>query len=142
MGAKTYDLVFKGYWREPNTGGIPNKSGVYSVYACTRTGPREIYIRELIYIGESIRVRDRIKSHLKWEAWEEYLEQGEEICFSFAPISGKSDRERVEAALINRHTPPENTKYVDAFPYPVTIVKTAGANAELAESFIVLRTIE
>src|ERR1700677_3154971 len=34
MSAKNYSLNFDGYWREPNVGGLPAKSGIYGVYGC------------------------------------------------------------------------------------------------------------
>jgi len=32
MAAQTYSIDFDGYWREPNKGGVPDKSGIYCVY--------------------------------------------------------------------------------------------------------------
>jgi len=33
MAAQAFSMIFDGYWREPNKGGIPAESGVYCVYA-------------------------------------------------------------------------------------------------------------
>ena len=34
MSIKSFALEFDGYWREPNVGSLPVKSGIYGVYAC------------------------------------------------------------------------------------------------------------
>ena len=136
MTAKSYSLTYDGYWREPNISSIPAQSGVYSVYACSYSvSSKKVNIRKLIYIGESRNVRDRINGHEKWPAWRRHLKAGEQICINFAPIG--VDRERVEAALINHHKPPENTEYVNDFRYPQTTVATSGRNALLSARFTV-----
>lgn len=139
MTAKSYSLTYDGYWREPNIGGIPAKSGVYSVYACTHNRTANtVTIKKLIYIGESANVHDRIAGHEKWRDWRRHVGPGQELCFNFAPIF--TDRERVEAALINHHKPPENSEYVNYFPYPQTSVSTSGRSALLSGFFTVYTT--
>lgn len=138
MTAKTIRLTYEGYWREPNIGGIPAKSGVYSVYACQHNNDNTVAIRKLIYIGESSNVHDRIQAHEKWPSWRCYLQAGEQVCFNFAPIG--VDRERAEASLIKHHKPPENTEFVDSFPYPQTTVYTSGRNKLLSPVFTVYTT--
>lgn len=136
MTAKSYSLAYDGYWREQNTGGIPSKSGVYSVYACQYNSSKgTVSLDKLIYIGESMNVHDRIKGHEKWSEWRRHLKAGQQLCFNFAPIG--VDRERVEAALINYHKPPVNTEFVNNFPYSQTTVSTAGNNALLSSYFTV-----
>jgi excinuclease UvrABC nuclease subunit len=136
MIAKSYALAYEGYWREPNIESLPAKSGVYSVYACTHNrSANTVSITKLIYIGEAINVHSRIACHEKWRGWRRHVGPGQELCFNFAPIL--VDRERVEAALINHHKPPENSEYVDYFPYPQTTVSTSGANALLSSYFTV-----
>ena len=139
MAAKSYSLTYNGYWREANVGGIPAQSGVYSVYACRYDRSSDtVSIRKLIYIGEAQNVRSRVSGHEKTPQWRRHLTAGEELCFNFAPIGG--DRERVEAALIHHHKPPENTQYVDTFPYEKTTVSTGGKNRFLDSYFTVHRT--
>lgn len=139
MSAESYSLLFDGYWREPNIGGIPAESGVYCVYACKHNSQAgTVSIRQLIYIGESDDVKKRVAKHEKWDAWRGYLTQGEELCFSFAPV-GTSDRERVEAALIFDRKPPENDEYKDSFPFDETTVSTSVRNELLAAKFTVTR---
>ena len=138
----TISLTYDGYWRETYAGSIPNKSGVYSVYACTHDAAGgTVSIRRLLYIGESATVRDRIQQHLSGatgRSWKKHLLTGEVLCFASAPVSGTT-RERAEAALIYKHKPPENTEYVYSFPtkWSPTTVKTGGQNAHLSPHFTV-----
>ena len=99
MPHKSFSLEFAGYYREPNAGSLPSASGVYCVYACTYD-PRDqtVSLRELMYIGESGDIRDRVANHDKHDAWKRRLRAGETLCFSAAAVSS-SDRTRVEAAL-------------------------------------------
>ena len=136
MAAKSFFLEYDGYWPESNVGSIPALSGVYTVYACWQDSTKvTVDISKLIYIGESLNVCDRIKKHEKWLDWRRHLAAGQRLCFNFAPIS--VDRERVEAALIYHHEPPENLEYVHYFPYPQTTVSTSGRNKFLDRYFTV-----
>lgn len=140
MAEQTFSMVFDGYWREVNKGGVPDKSGVYCVYACTYDQKtKNLSIRMLIYIGEADDVRVRLATHERQEDWETHLEDGEVLCYSFAP-SAAANRERCEAALINEHQPPENTEYKDAFPFDKTTINTTGKNKFLKPKFTVLRS--
>ena len=141
MTAKSYSLAYQGYWREANAKSIPAQSGVYSVYACRYSRPDDtVSIRELIYIGEAQNVRNRVSRHEKLPIWRLHLAAGEELCFNFASIV--ADRARVEAALIHRHKPPQNTEYVRTFPYETTAVSTSGRNRFLASHFTVYPTVQ
>ena len=137
MTTKTISLEFDGYWREPNKGGVPDKSGVYVVYECYYD-PQEktVSLKKIIYMGEAGNVRDRIDGHEKWPEWREQVRAGNQICFSFAPV-GNLDRERAEAALIFKHKPPTNTEYVNSFPFDQTTVNSKGKTALLHTSFTV-----
>lgn len=61
------------------------------------------------------------------------------LCYSFTEVVDNNDRARVEAALINKHKPPENTEYVNNFPFDTTTIETSGRNALLSKSFTVKR---
>ena len=140
MPEKTYSISYNGYWRKLNQESIPDQPGIYSVYACRYDESKDmIIIRRLIYIGEAEDVRDRIKNHKKWDAWEKRIDQGEHICFNFA-LWLDSDRDRLKAALVYAHKPPENTKYRDNFPFSTTTVKTGGQNAFMQKSVTVRGT--
>ena len=139
MTAKSYSLTYDGNWRESNFSSVPEKSGVYTVYACRYDKEKKtVSIRKLIYIGEAGNVRDRVLKHEKLPIWRQHLAYGEEICVNFAEIN--IDRERVEAALINHHKPPENTEYVNNFPFDQTTVSTSGENTLLSDEFTVKRS--
>jgi len=141
MATKTYSLEFDGYWRAPNISGLPAKSGIYCVYACTHNvQQRSVSIRKLLYIGEAADVRDRVSGHERWKDWERQLQRGEELCFNAALISPASDRQRGEAAMIYHHKPPCNTEYVHSFPYEQTTVSTSGKNTLLTGHFRVYPT--
>lgn len=136
---KLIELGFSGYWRVPNLNGVPDTSGIYTVYACTNTSKSMVSIRKLLYIGESAGARTRIRQHLAGQtgkAWKRLLRPSEELCFGHAPAL-QADRERGEAALIFKHKPPANTQCVDDFPYERTRVVSRGRAALLAPDFIV-----
>ena len=138
--SQTYVIEFNGYWREPNKKGIPAQSGVYCVYTCVHnTLANIISLQKLIYIGEADNVHERISDHEKQEDWESHLRSGEQLCYSFVPVPADS-RERCEAALIFKHKPPENTEYVDAFPFDQTTLNLSGKTGMLHTSFTVYRT--
>lgn len=138
MAERIYDLKFGGYWREPNIGGIPSNSGIYCVYACTHNiSAGTVSIRELLYIGESGDVRDRVQYHEKWTEWRGRLYSGEGLCFNAALISPSDSRERAEAAMIYHHKPPCNVEHVNNFPYDRTTIYTSGRSVLLDPYFVV-----
>lgn len=141
MVAKSYTLEFNGYWREANISGLPAKSGIYDVYACTYNA-REgtVSLSRLLYIGEAADVQGRITNHDRWTDWKRQLKQGEELCFNAALISPEADRQRAEAAMIFKHKPTCNTEYTDNFPFDTTTITTSGKNALMHASFTVTRT--
>lgn len=140
MAEKTFELQFNGYWREPNIGGLPKKSGIYCVYSCTYDETRNtVSIQRLLYIGESKDVQGRVKGHPKKDEWKRQLRSGEVLCFNAADIEAAS-RERAEAALIYHHKPVCNVEYKDSFPFDKTTVTTSGLSARLSRTFTVYRT--
>jgi len=140
MAEKTFNQDFVGFWREPNKGGIPDKSGIYCVYECTyNKNEGNVTLHELIYIGESKDVRDRISKHEKQEDWEKHVRVGKQLCYSFTPVES-AYRDRVEAAFIYHHKPPENTDYVSNFPFDKTLVKSSGRIGLLKDYFVANRT--
>ena len=138
MATKSYSLNFDGYWCAPNASGLPAKSGIYCVYACTHNQQENtVSLRKLLYIGEAANVRDRVGSHDRWRDWERELQRGEVLCFSAALIAPEADRQRAEAAMIYQHKPPCNVEYVNSFPFEQTTISTGGRNALLNEYFTV-----
>lgn len=137
---KTISLAFEGYWLEINKSGVPAQSGVYCVYACTYNQNKDtVTLRELVYVGESENVRNRLANHERLPDWKKRLTAGETLCYSVAAVSG-SDRNRAEAAVIFHHKPPCNTEYKYSFPFESTTIQTSGRNTLLDSSFTVYRT--
>ncbi len=135
-----FDLDFLGYWRYVNRAGIPDKSGVYCVYASTyNPDAKTVDLKRLLYIGESENMRERLENHERLEDWEKLLKPGEIISFSCVKVDAYYC-ERVEAALIFKHKPPTNVEYVNNFPYDETTISTTGCNALLSPYFTVSRT--
>jgi hypothetical protein len=140
MASMTFNVVFQGYWLESGIDSIPAKSGVYCVYECKYNSDRDtISIRRLIYIGEAEDVRDRIKKHEKKPEWKGYVSSGNELCYNFGYVES-AYRDRVKAAFIFKHGPPENTEYVDEFPFDTTIIKAGGKKEKLSRNFTVYRS--
>lgn len=136
---KELELDFDGYWLEPDISGLLSKSGIYCVYTCIHNKKeKNVSIKELIYIGESGDVNERISGHEKWETWKKQCKKGEVICISCALISS-GDRNRGEAAMIYKHQPPVNTEYKNSFPFDNTKITTTGKNMLLSSSFTVER---
>lgn len=139
MAEKTFDISFRGYWRLINIDGIPSESGVYCVYTCLyNEEEKSVSLKKLVYIGESEDVNTRLSNHEKLKLWKKHLKGSETLCFSFGPVDGNY-RERCEAAIINYHTPPENTEYAENFPYDKTILNLSGKIKYLNERIVVDR---
>lgn len=141
---QTISLGFKGYWRECKKNGLPGESGIYCVYRCihnvpeTDGGKSSVALKELLYIGESKNIHDRVRDHDRFEDWKKHLEKGETLCYSYALV-GEEDRERAEAALIFHHGEqlPENTEHKDHFGYPATKMVLSGETRFLDTDFTV-----
>lgn len=132
-------LNFRGYWRAPNAGGLPDQSGVYCVYACTHNAKKKtVSLKRLLYIGESVNIQDRVIHHERWDDWERQLEWDEVLCFTAAPVE-EENRSRAEAAMIRVHKPICNRNRFSLFPYVTTMISTAGRNALLKSEFTVDR---
>lgn len=137
MAFKHYKLNFQGYWLGADATSIPNRSGIYCVYCCAYDSRSDkVSIRNLIYIGESKGVRDRVTDdHEKTAEWLDELEEGEELCFSFASISPAGDRRRAEAAMIYWHKPAVNVEHKYIFDFDRTRVTSSGENSNLSPNF-------
>ena len=68
----TIQLNFEGYWREKNKNGIPQYIGIYVVYRCIyKEVSDSVTLKEIIYIGQSNNIRERITNHDKIELFNE-----------------------------------------------------------------------
>lgn len=130
-------LEFKGYWTDESIKFLPEQPGIYCVYRAARaTDGRRVILKELLYIGESDNVRERVTTHELRGAWREHLKTAEILCYSYSPVL--YDRNRAEAALIHQHKPPENTDFLYDFPYEDTAVFLTGKTLLLLDCFAVL----
>lgn len=140
MAEQSYEIEFDGYWREPNKGSVPEKSGIYCVFSAVHNqAEKTVSLKKLIYIGESGDVRSRLANHEKLDAWKKHLKAGEVLCYSFGEVPS-ANRVRCEAAMIFGHEPPENTEYTQAFPYDKTNISLKGKTTLLKTEFTVRRT--
>ena len=132
---KSFSVSMSGYFL--NGKSLLSGSGVYCVYRCTHNASEsKVSIKELIYIGESFDVADRVSNHEKRSDWMKKLQYGEVLCYSSGAVNS-SDGERVEAAMIYKHKPVVNVEYKHSFPYDETTVYLSGDTAELSPAFTV-----
>lgn len=112
---KTYNVNFQGYWRDINKDGIPAESGVYLVYRGKYNSSTDtIGLIEIIYIGQSKNVHDRIADHEKKELFEKQLSDGEELVYAFAPVKPE-ELDIVEQSLIFAQKPVVNDSHKERF---------------------------
>ena len=111
----TYQMTFKGFWREIHKAGIPKKSGIYMVYRCTyNTKTKTVDPKDIIYIGQAEDGNDRVGKHEKLPDFKRELKEGEELCYSFAEVD-KKDLDIVENALIFMQKPNVNDYLKDSY---------------------------
>ena len=115
---KNYTLNFSGYWRESKKAHIPEISGIYLVYRCVYVPSSDtVSLRELVYIGQSNDVNERISQHSDSHDFQGILSPGEELCYSVAEVP-KADLNLVENALIFAQQPKLNERGKTSFSYP------------------------
>lgn len=123
---KSYSLDFQGYWREVNKNGIPSKSGVYLVYRCIyNTASNTVGLKDIIYIGKAENAHDRIANHDRLEDFKTQLQDGEELCYSFAEVP-VTDLDIVENALIYAQKPVLNDSLKNSFSHGAVAIKVDG----------------
>lgn len=132
---KKISLNFEGYWTNQSL--IPARSGVYCVYRGKDNG-ETVGISQLLYVGESDNMRDRVACHERMADWKRCLQYGEVLIFSAGPII--TDRIQAEAAIIYQHKPKLNLEYRDSFPFEDTEMTLTGRTSELTSYFVVRRT--
>lgn len=113
---KDYILNFDGYWRECNKNGLPTYPGIYLVYR-SRYNPQNdtVSLVEIIYIGKTDNIHDRIIKHEKYDLFVSQLREHEELCYSCAEVV--EDIELVENALIFVQKPVLNDQGKDSYNY-------------------------
>lgn len=113
---KDYILNFDGYWRECNKNGLPTYPGIYLVYR-SRYNPQNdtVSLVEIIYIGKTENIHDRIIKHEKYDLFVFQLREHEELCYSCVEVV--EDIELVENALIFVQKPVLNDQGRDSYNY-------------------------
>lgn len=115
---KNIKLSFKGYWREDRRSFIPHITGVYLVYRCIHDPIlNTVSLRDLIYIGQSKDVNERIEQHCHESQFRSVVNVGETLCFSVAEVPSE-DLNLVENALLFAQKPGLNTQGKDSYNYP------------------------
>jgi hypothetical protein len=140
MAVQSFSIVFTGYWREPYKGSLPSASGIYCVYRCQNDPlANSLLLNRIVYIGGADDAKAQISAHEKLPEWSGHLQQGEELCYSFAEVEPEV-RARCEAALVFQHRPPANTEYTRSFPFDQTTMALSGKIELLTRNFTVRRT--
>ena len=100
-------LDFSGYWTDADRRMMPNFPGVFCIYACFYDrATHKVRPRRVLYIGESVAVRDRLLDRADRARWLRQLAPGENLCYSYAPAI--LDRKRAQQILTSLHRPPAN----------------------------------
>ena len=114
---KTYQVYFRGYRRDEFKDGLPSYSGIYCVYRCTyNPEASKVALKELIYIGQSTNIHDRIVNHEKRNIFLRHLQGDEQLCYTYAHVDD-DDLDIVENALIFMQQPVINDDKKDDFNY-------------------------
>lgn len=120
---KTYNLNYEGYFVDKDD--LPHYAGLYSVYTgSTDTTKREVYLRELIYIGESEDIYGRHHPHNKQVEFDAELRKGEILIYATAHHA--EDRVRIQDALIYKVKPKLNGLATQSFNHPETELFVTG----------------
>ena len=126
---KAFTLSFEGYWRNRNKGSLPTYAGIYCVYRCRyNLESNSVLLIEIIYIGQADNIHDRHLNHEKYSSFLSLLQEGEELCFTCAPIK-EEDIDMVENALIYLQKPKLNEQGKDVYNYTEAHFVIEGANA-------------
>lgn len=115
-----YKIYFNGLWSEEYFAKIPNYSGIYVIYSGTNC--RKVSLKEILYIGQSKFIRNRIAKHEKLSVIRDSLMPGDCLFISTAKVLNKRLLHRIEAKLIFDFAPKHNMQYSDRFEYPETVL--------------------
>ena len=124
-----YQLDIQGYYRDESRKDFPNVSGIYFVYRGVLIPHlKTVTLTELIYIGESEDINNRLQNHEKRNDFLSLLQRDEELFYSFAITDdlSNSKRERLETALIYELKPTLNIKSSGSFGYGKITINVLG----------------
>lgn len=128
-------LDFEGYYLHDRAkNAFPEKQGIYCVYKGVYNKEEDtVSLKELIYIGESQNLKERITSHEKWTNWKNKLTTNQCLALTYATTT--SNRENVEKVLIYEHQPICNELNKEAHNVTQLIINTKGKNAKLKSEY-------
>ncbi len=131
MAEATIVVHINGYWREEYLPEILTHPGIFFVYEANHN-PEEntVDLLNLIYIGEAINIRERIKTHEKTHAWKSFIKKPNELFFA----SGIVDHHllvRAKTAYIFGNNPIGNNGHIFHFPFDSTTLISTGKTAFL-----------
>lgn len=129
----TYQAKFQGYWLDKNKAGVPALQGLYLVYRSKYDEhSNTVTLLDLIYIGQSENVQDRLTNHEKYDKFCSMLKSDvETISYSFAPVDSKEELNILENALIFAQKPELNEELKDSFNYDAAAFEIGGQCALL-----------
>ncbi len=141
MKLMTFELDINASCWEDKTDSVPNNPGLYFVYGCYKEGDKW-YSGDLIYIGESGMLKDRIVQHYVHSNPDDDLSVGlpgiyKKLWYTYALYNGtEAARKLCESALIFRHKPLRNKKNKDNFEAETSVsVVLRGEVRKLVTSF-------
>lgn len=139
---KSFELDINGSCWEDLADSAPETAGIYFVYACFPNAEGKWFSGDLIYIGEAVDLRSRIKQHAIATDPTDNLHVGiaasyRRLWYTYALFAGsESDRKLCEAALIYKHKPQLNKAHVDCLGGSVDIeVVLRGETRKLVPHF-------
>lgn len=126
-----YNILFKGYRRDVFREDLPETSGVYSIYRCVYDSTKKtVSLKELLYIGQSINIKQEICNHERRDEFLAEARSGEQICYAYAEVPQRQ-LDVVENALIFMQKPRLNNNLVDHFNHDDVEMEIEGKTALL-----------
>jgi len=137
MAETTIIVHINGYWREVDLSNILTHSGIFFVYeAKYNPDDHTVDLLNLIYIGEALNIRERIRTHEKFTVWKKFIDSGNELCFATGNVEDYF-RERVKIAYIFGNNPSTNNGHINQFPFDTTTLISTGKTALLKHTLTI-----
>lgn len=141
MAETTIIVHINGYWREEDLSNILTHSGIFFVYeSIYNPDEHTVDLLNLIYIGEALNIRERIRTHDKYNAWKNLIKSGNELCFATGNVEDYF-RERVKIAYIFGNNPVGNNGHINQFPFDTTTLISTGKTALLKPTLTIKKNL-
>ena len=116
-------LFFYGEFTDETLDRMPDENGIYIVYKVRYNEIRDEYSGVLYYIGQSKKVKTRIREHLTDDDFNDALSDGYELWYTYAKVANQNSLDAIENALIYTQQPEKNVKLKDSYNYgPISII--------------------